>query len=224
MKKEVIQGVNQELQYKIILLGDTSVGKTCFFRKIATGIFMEKNISTVGIDKKTIEINCDLEQDGVKENHNVIINITDTAGQERFKALTRAYYKGSDASIILYDITERKTFEHVKEWIDSLTNEINNNKYTIFLMGTKVDLVESGKKPRAVTLEEAMSKCQENGLNWGGECSNKDFSQDKFREIFKGYIQIIHKKLGHKRTISQSRVQLANNDNKKNKDNCLCKF
>ena len=91
-------------------------------------------------------------------------------------------------------------------------------------MGTKIDLVESGKKPRAVTLEEAMSKCQENGLNWGGECSNKDFSQDKFKEIIKGYIQIIHQKLGHKRTISQSRVQLSNDDNKGNKDKCLCKL
>ena len=101
MKKKVTTGENEDLRYKIILLGDSTVGKTCLFRKISTGKFYEKNICTVGIDKKTIDINCELDE----ETRNVIINLIDTAGQERFRSITKSYYKGSDAAIILYYIT-----------------------------------------------------------------------------------------------------------------------
>ena len=150
MTKKVITGENEDIQYRIILLGDTTVGKTCLFRKISTGIFMETNVSTVGIEKKTIDINCELGE----ETRNVIINLVDTAGQEKYRALTKTYYKGSDAAIILYDITEKKSFEHVKEWMDSAKNEVNNNNYIIFIMGTKIDLVDSGKRKELLVLKK----------------------------------------------------------------------
>ena len=180
---------------------------------------METNVSTVGIEKKTIDINCELGE----ETRNVIINLVDTAGQEKYRALTKTYYKGSDAAIILYDITEKKSFEHVKEWMDSAKNEVNNNNYIIFIMGTKIDLVDSGKKERAVSIEEAKDKCIEYKCVWGGECSNKEFTKEKYIEIFKGFIKVIYEKLGHKRRISQSAVKLSQNETKKKKKkNCLC--
>ena len=63
---------SEDIEYKFILLGDTSVGKTCLFRKITIGIFMEKNVSTVGIDKRTIRVSCDFEENGktVTKNSN----------------------------------------------------------------------------------------------------------------------------------------------------------
>ena len=228
MKKEITtrkaNESNDDIEYKIILLGDTSVGKTCLFKKITTGQFIDRNVSTVGIDRRTIKVKCDFEEDGKKVSKNVIINLTDTAGQERFKAITKSYYKGSDAAILLYDITERKTFEHIKEWIESIKNTastIDYNNYSIFLIGTKIDLIETGKKERNVDLEEAINKCKELDVKWGGECSNKEFTEEKYLEIFKGFIKIIYQKVGPKKFRRQSVVKLVPNEKeRRSKGNC----
>ncbi len=216
---------NDEIEYKLILLGDTSVGKTCLFKKLKTGIFLDKNVSTVGIDRRTIKVNYNFEKNGKTIEKEVIINLTDTAGQERFKAITKTYYKSSDGAVLLYDITDKKSFDHLKDWIESIKTSatgIDFNKYSIFVMGTKLDLVECGKKEREVELEEAKIKCEENGLEWGGECSNKDFTVDQFIEIFKGFTQILYKKIGDKKFVQQSRIKLEPNKKSKNHNNC-CK-
>ncbi len=213
---------NEEIEYKLILLGDTSVGKTCLFKKLTTGVFMDKNVSTVGIDRRTIKIPCEFVENGKKIIKTVIINLTDTAGQERFKAITKSYYKGSDGAVLLYDITDKKSFEHVKDWIESIktsASTIDNNKYCIFLIGTKIDLVENDQKEREVELNDAQKKCEEYDLEWGGECSNKDFTAEQYIEIFKGFIQIIYKKIGFKKFVQQSMLKLKNKQKKK-KSNC----
>lgn len=214
---------NDEIEYKLILIGDTSVGKTCLFKKITTGVFLDKNISTVGIDRRTINMKCEFDEKGKKIEKNITVSLTDTAGQERFKAITRAYYKGSDAAVLLYDITDKKTFNHVKEWIESIQNSlgnINNNNYIIFLMGTKIDLVENQKKPRQVEEEEAKNKCKEFKIEWGGECSNKTFSEEKFKEIFKEYVQTIYKKIGFRKVAKQQVVNLDSVIKKPHKGEC----
>jgi small GTP-binding protein len=225
MRKEIENQNNDEIEYKLILLGDTSVGKTCLFKKITTGVFLDKNVSTVGIDRRTIDMKCEFDENGKKIEKNILISLTDTAGQERFKAITRSYYKGSDAAILIYDITDKKTFNHVKEWIESIQNSLgnlNNNNYIIFLMGTKIDLVESQKKARQVGEEEAKNKCKEFKIEWGGECSNKTFSEEKFKEIFKEYVQIIYKKIGFRKVVKQQSVNLGIIDKKPRKAECPC--
>ena len=213
MKKEIrANDSNEDIEYKLMLLGDTSVGKTCLFKKITTGSYNDKNVSTIGIDRRTIKVQCDLEENEVKATKNVIITLTDTAGQERFKALTKAYYRGSDAAVLIYDITERKTFDHLKEWIESIRNSASsinfNSNYIIFLIGMKIDLIESGKRQRMVEVEEALNKCIEFNLEWGGECSNKEFTEAKYIEIFKGFIQILYEKIGTKKFRRQSVIKL----------------
>jgi small GTP-binding protein len=225
MTQEIENQNNDEIEYKLILLGDTSVGKTCLFKKITTGVFLDKNVSTVGIDRRTIDMKCEFDENGKKIEKNILISLTDTAGQERFKAITRSYYKGSDAAILIYDITDKKTFNHVKEWIESIQNSLgnlNNNNYIIFLMGTKIDLVESQKKARQVGEEEAKNKCKEFKIEWGGECSNKTFSEEKFKEIFKEYVQIIYKKIGFRKVVKQQSVNLGIIDKKPRKAECPC--
>ena len=225
MTQEIENQNNDEIEYKLILLGDTSVGKTCLFKKITTGVFLDKNVSTVGIDRRTIDMKCEFDENGKKIEKNISISLTDTAGQERFKAITRSYYKGSDAAILMYDITDKKTFNHVKEWIESIQNSLgnlNNNNYIIFLMGTKIDLVESQKKARQVGEEEAKNKCKEFKIEWGGECSNKTFSEEKFKEIFKEYVQIIYKKIGFRKVVKQQSVNLGIIDKKPRKAECPC--
>ena len=97
-----------DLEYKIILLGDTSVGKTCLFKRITLDVFKEKSVSTIGMDKKTFKLKCDLTgKDGNTSTKIVDVILTDTAGQERYKAMTKTYYKSSEAALILYDITKK---------------------------------------------------------------------------------------------------------------------
>ena len=111
MKKEIRNNDSKDskddIEYKLILLGDTSVGKTCLFKKLTTGLFMDKNVSTVGIDRRTITIDIDVEENNQKVSKKIILNLIDTAGEERFKAITKTYYKGSDGAVLLYDITEK---------------------------------------------------------------------------------------------------------------------
>lgn len=215
----------KSFEYKLILLGDTSVGKTCLFKKLTFGVFKEKNVSTIGIDRRTFKLNCDLEDnDGKITKKTVIINLIDTAGQERYKSLAKSYYISSDAAIILYDITEKKSFESINSWIESINSSVssdNKNKYTIFLMGSKLDLVDDELKKREVTEEEAIKKCEEYQIEWGGECSSKEFSDDKFKEIFAGFVKIMYKKLGNKETHQES-MKLANFKNKRKKKNKIC--
>ena len=218
MKDEPDNLPNTDIEYRLILLGDTAVGKTCLFKKLTFGVFKDKNVSTIGIDRRTFKVKCDLEEkDGTTNSKIVQINLTDTAGQERYKSLTKSYYKSSDAAIILYDITDKQSFINIDNWIQSINasaSQIDKSTYTIFLMGTKLDLVDSGIKERQVEEDEAQAKCEENNIEWGGECSNKDFTEDQFKEIFTGFVKIIHKKMGNKPKQQES-VKLANFKKKK---------
>jgi small GTP-binding protein len=225
MKDEPDNLPNTDIEYRLILLGDTAVGKTCLFKKLTFGVFKDKNVSTIGIDRRTFKVKCDLEEkDGTTNSKIVQINLTDTAGQERYKSLTKSYYKSSDAAIILYDITDKQSFINIDNWIQSInasTSQIDKSTYTIFLMGTKLDLVDSGIKERQVEEDEAQTKCEENNIEWGGECSNKDFTEDQFKEIFAGFVKIIHKKMGNKPKQQES-VKLANFKKKKKTAKKFC--
>ena len=225
MNDSRISEINDEVEYKFILLGDTSVGKTCLFKKITSGIFLDKNVATIGIDLKTIKVKCDFNVNGEIVTKNVLVSLTDTSGQERFKALAKSYYKGSDAALLLYDITNKKTFNTIQSWIQSITNSMsntNNNKYSVFLIGTKIDLIDNKKKEREVTEEEAKNKCKEYKIEWGGEISNKNFSPEKFKEIFKEYLKIIYNKIGFKIIKRQSIINLGSPTKKKKKNKCPC--
>ena len=214
-----------DVEYKFILLGDTSVGKTCLFKKITTGTFVDKNVSTVGIDRRTIQIKCDIDDGkGNLKSKNIKVNLTDTAGQERFKAITKSYYKGSDAALLLYDITDKKTFEHIKEWIESLRSSLSksDNKYCIFLIGTKIDLVECGKRKREIELEEAKNKCKEYEIIWGGECSNKTFTDENYKDIFKEFIKVLYRKIGLRNVVTQNSIKLDTKKPPRRNNDCLC--
>ena len=213
------------IEYKLILCGDSSVGKTCLFKKITSGIFLGKNVSTVGIDRKSLSFVCDFDEDGKKISKNVLINLTDTAGQERYKSITKAYYKGSNAVILLYDITDKKSFDHLEEWINSIKNSVGNyeeSKYTIFLLGTKSDLVKNDDSRREVNIEEAQKKCKDFDLEWGGECSSKDFSEEQYKKLFKEFVIKIYKKIGYNRAMRQTIVTLDSSKKGKKKGNCNC--
>ena len=165
------------INYRFILIGNSGVGKTSFFRKLSTGDFYEKNISTIGIEKKTFNLDVKIDNNGKSENKKFEIYLFDTAGQEKFRAITYNYFKGTDGILLIYDITDKPSFESVENWITSIREAIgiNNNesKYGIILIGNKLDLVEEQIKERQVTEEEASDICKKFDMLWGGEKSIK---------------------------------------------------
>ena len=119
---------------KIIVLGSSSVGKTCILVRGFDNRFVSSNVSTVGIDFKTKFFKFD--------DTKVKVNYIDTAGQEIFKSISLNYLKGADGAILVFDITNKETFDLINSWIEDIkeNNQMNIGK---ILIGNKVDLEES---------------------------------------------------------------------------------
>lgn len=211
-----------EIKYKIILIGNSGVGKTSFFRKLSTGQFSEKNISTIGIEKKTLDLDMDIDNNGKTEKKKFNISLFDTAGQEKFRAVTRNYYKDSDGIFLLYDITENESFEQVKTWIDSIRESLGKSKeskYVIILIGNKLDLVEEDKENRQVTEDEAKKICSEYNMKWGGEQSVKSIDFQQLIKLYGDYVKEIYKIVGENSCSKQNLKNVAKQ--KKTKAGCL---
>jgi Ras-related protein Rab-1A len=118
-------------------VGDANAGKTSILDQFTCGHFDGAYISTIGIDfnVKTVSIS-----DTVK----IKLQIWDTCGQERFKALTRSYYRNADAIVIVYDITSPKSFENAKQWIKETETYLDSTVLCV-LVGNKSDLYETRK-------------------------------------------------------------------------------
>ncbi|KAK7891704.1 hypothetical protein WMY93_023667 [Mugilogobius chulae] len=117
--------------FKIILVGDSNVGKTCVVQRFKSGIFIEKQQNTIGVDftVRTLDI------DGKK----VKLQVWDTAGQERFRTITQSYYRSAHGAMVAYDITRRSTFESVSHWIREVEQH-GAASVVLILIGNKSDL------------------------------------------------------------------------------------
>ena len=142
--------MEEEIVYKVLLLGDSSVGKTCFLLRYCDKSFQDVHLSTIGLDYR-------LKSMTLKNNKNIKLQIWDTAGQDRFRAITKNYYKGANGIILIYDVTNLQTFENVKNWITQIREEANKN-VVIFLAGNKADLPEES---RAVQKEDGQKMAEE---------------------------------------------------------------
>ena len=185
--EDYLDDINEiDAEYKVILVGDSAIGKTSFFKKITSGLFYEKNVSTIGFDRKILEFEITTEEEGKEVKKRISINLTDTAGQERYFSITQSYFKGSNGVFLLYSITDQKSFKNLNKWLNTVRNKIGNyedNKYLIFLMGTKLDLVENDENLRKVSEKEAMDFCDKNNINWYGEVSSKNISKKELEEM-----------------------------------------
>ena len=129
--------MSEDIVYKVLLLGDSSVGKTCFLLRYCDKSFQDAHLSTMGLDYR-------LKTMTLKSGKNIKLQIWDTAGQDRFRAITKNYYKGANGIILIYDVTNAQTFENVKNWISQIKEEANPN-VVIYLAGNKIDLPEETK-------------------------------------------------------------------------------
>ena len=140
--------IDYDYLFKVLLIGDSGVGKSSILSRFVDEIYTDVYISTVGVDFKIKTIDL----------HNQIckIQVWDTAGQERFKSITSVYYKGANGCIIVYDITDKKTFENVYTWISEL-ERYGPEKIPILLVGNKSDM----EKKREVSELEGFSLAKE---------------------------------------------------------------
>ncbi len=134
--------------FKMILIGDSSVGKSNILLKYLKDQFDPNSRATVGVEFGTKNITLN--------NKKIKIQIWDTAGQERYRSITSAYYKGAKGAFIVYDITRKATFENIDKWIADLKINGDSN-ISIVLIGNKSDLEEK----REVTKEEGLKKSQD---------------------------------------------------------------
>ena len=211
------------LNYKIVLIGNSSVGKTALFRKIETGEFYDRNISTIGIGKKTLYMDIEEDNNGKKIKKNICVSLYDTAGQEKYKATTLNYFKGADGIILMYDITNRGSFDNIEEWINSIKESIGNAhslEYIIMLIGNKLDLVDEDEQNRTVKEDEAEDICHKFNMIWGGEISIKNIKYVDLIKLFNQFIEKIYKIIGEKYKDKQKLKAIKNYNNKKEKGCC----
>ena len=171
---------NQEdfLSYKIILLGDTSVGKTSLIVRFCDSKFFEVSTSTIGVDTKTKYV----RYNGQK----IELEIWDTAGQERFKSLAKNCFQGADGIILMYDITNKKTFHNIKNWYNNIKDSIDINKVALIIVGNKIDLPE-----KEVKKEITEKYCEENNLELiETSCKNNENVEETFKFLIEKMIQL----------------------------------
>ncbi|KAJ1739820.1 ras GTPase [Coemansia sp. RSA 989] len=146
--------------FKLLLIGDSGVGKSCLLLRFADDTYTESYISTIGVDFKIRTI----ELDGKV----VKLQIWDTAGQERFRTITSSYYRGAHGIIVVYDVTDSETFSNVKQWLQEIDRYASEGVNKL-LVGNKSDLEDK----RAVDFTEAQEFAKDLNISFL-ETSAKD--------------------------------------------------
>ena len=199
-----------DMIFKIVLIGDTSVGKTNILSKYLSNEFDPDSKATVGVEFGT--------RDFKIENNTVKVQIWDTAGQERYRSITNAYYKGAKGSLLVYDITNPKTFENVDKWLSDLKTNAEE-KISVVLVGNKTDL----EGERKITLEQGKEKAElfklafieTSALN--GNNIEKAFNE-LISDVYKNHHELFEKQA--KVEITEKAIDLEHvEENKENPEN-----
>mmetsp|Transcript_71488 Transcript_71488/g.149452 ORF Transcript_71488/g.149452 Transcript_71488/m.149452 type:complete len:224 (+) Transcript_71488:158-829(+) len=141
---------NYNFLFKYIIVGDAGVGKSCLLLQFTDQRFRAEHDMTIGVEfgHRIVEI----------ENHQVKLQIWDTAGQEAFRSITQAYYRGATGALLVYDISRRGTFDHLARWLNDTRANAQPNM-VVMLIGNKSDL-----EHREVSYDEGAWFAKQNGL------------------------------------------------------------
>ena len=204
-----------DMIFKIVLIGDTSVGKTNILSKYLSNEFDPDSKATVGVEFGT--------KDFKIENNIVKVQIWDTAGQERYRSITNAYYKGAKGSLLVYDITNPKSFENLDKWLSDLKTNAEE-KISIVLLGNKSDL----EGERKITLEQGKEKAEFYKLAFmetsalNGNNIEKAFNE-LITDVYKNHHELFEKQA--KVEITDKAIDLENVEkNNENKEKKFCCF
>jgi len=160
------------------LIGDGDVGKTTFLKRHKTGEFGKKYAPTLGVDVHRLDF-C--------TNYGVVrFNMWDTAGQERFGGWKEAYYIQSDGSIIMFDVTNKLSYQNVEKWYDNFTDAVGSENVPVILCGNKVDTRDRQVKPRHIKFH------REKGLEYYDVSVKSSFNFEK------PFLKLARQLTGHK--------------------------
>jgi len=196
---------------KIIILGDSGVGKTSLMHQYVSKKFDNRYKATIGADFLTKDVDI--------EGQAVTLQIWDTAGQERFQSLGSAFYRGADACILVFDVTQQDSFSHLTSWMEEFTMQAG--KRDCVLIGNKTDLTEK----RQVAAKTAQTWCQKSdhdGIRYY-ETSAKENSG--VEEAFLAVASVaLKKKAGAEEEVAMPKVNLNIKQTPKEKkdDGCPC--
>ena len=169
--------------FKMILIGDSGVGKTNILNRYINNTFSETTKSTVGV-----ELGTKVEE---YNNTKIKVQIWDTAGQERYKSITKTYYKGAKGAFIVYDITKKDSFKNIDKWIQDL-REFGEDDAAILIVGNKSDLEES----REVTTDEVKKKAEVYKMAY---CETSALKSKNINYAFQTLIKLVAEKMENKK-------------------------
>ncbi|GJP39113.1 hypothetical protein CLOM_g23503 [Closterium sp. NIES-68] len=155
-----------ETRLKLLLIGDSAVGKSSLLLRFAEDSFSHTFISTIGVDFKTRTIDIDGEQ--------VKLSIWDTAGQERFRTITAAYYRGANGIVLVYDITSESSFNSIRGWIRNIEEHASESVCKI-LVGNKADMEDR----RVVTKDQGQQLANEFKINFFETSAKADINVEE---------------------------------------------
>ena len=202
--------MSNECITKILTLGDTTVGKTSIILRFTKDKYSQNRLATIGVDFKSQIMQVD--------NSRVKVLIWDTAGQERFKNIASQYYNGGDGAILVFDITNKSTFDRISYWLNELNQKKNLNEMALVLVGNKIDLKEN----REVTFEEAELFAKQNNIKYFETSAEENIGIDEVMNYIVGECVNIIKKRNEeafRESVQESHMTL-NNFGKKNKKCC----
>lgn len=139
--------------FKLLLIGDSGVGKSCLLLRFADNTYTDSYISTIGVDFKIRTLDID--------GKTVKLQIWDTAGQERFRTITSSYYRGAHGIIVVYDVTDKVSFNNVKQWLGEIDRYACQSVNKL-LVGNKADLTEK----KVVDVNEAKEFADSLGISF----------------------------------------------------------
>ena len=200
-----------KLSLKILLIGDSQVGKTSLLLKYTEHVFPEEHIATIGVEYKDKFI--------LKDNYNIRLQIWDTAGQERFHSITKNIYRNANGVLFVYDITNQESFSNIKNWIKDLQNVGNDIKGVI--IGNKIDL-EQKRDVSKQDLEEIGNKYNMPILETSAKQSinvNEGFEL-LVNELLKGKNENQIVEMFSRKTRSDLSISSKTNSTKKQKSGC----
>ena len=203
--------VKEDYKLKVVVVGDSGVGKTNLIKRFITNTFSENSKATVGVEfiSKSYRINKQVFK----------IEIWDTAGQERYKSITAAYYKGAKGALIVYDTTQKSSYENIDKWMVEIKDKASKDM-KLMIVGNKTDL----KDARQVETNEALQKAKDLEAPLM-EASAKDGNNVKeaFYDLLKEMYREIKKKIEVVESQAQGGkdgIQLETNDKKEKKGCC----
>lgn len=174
--------MEEDYVFKIVVIGDSAVGKTQLLGRFTRDEFFLDSKSTIGIEFQTRTVDI--------ARHRVKAQIWDTAGQERYRAITSAYYRGAVGALVVYDVTRHVTFENVERWMRELKDHTDAN-IVIMLVGNKADL----RHLRAVPTEDAKAFAErENAFFMETSALEAMNVEDAFTEVLTQIYRVVSKK------------------------------